>query len=322
MDRPAARYAFVTRDRCPVCGAAGTIRYRCRYGEDPVSGFIQWRYRHSTDPIAIASYALAECSRCKLLYQAEVGGAEFLEELYTNWIDDPEGPEGYATYRRDIARPLESRDAHEIIAAASFLGLPLAEMRTLDFGMGWALWAEIARGLGCESWGTDLSQNRRQFAAERGIRVIDYDQIPEGRFDFVNTEQVMEHLVEPFEQAAILARALRPGGILKISVPSAEPVKVGELDAAFRANDMKRLMPVHPLEHVNGYRKKSLAVLADRLGLEIVAPGYRHRFAFLRHPGALSLRRPKQAAKELVRPFVQWRMPWNLYVWLRKPPAH
>jgi hypothetical protein len=313
------KYDFVRRKRCPVCEGCGDILYSCRYRDEPVSKFIAWRYGRSTASIGVASYILAECARCALLYQVEVGGPRFIDDLYREWIDDPSGPEDYATYRRDIARPLESRDAHEIIAAASYLRVPLKQTRTLDFGMGWGLWAETSRTLGCDSWGTDLSATRRAFVAERGVTVIENHEIPEGYFHFVNTEQVMEHLVEPYAQADVLARSLLPGGILKISVPSADPVNAGDVHLALGGNDVRALMAVHPLEHINGFRKKTLAVLAERLGLQIVKPGYFHRFAFLHHSGAIRLNHPKQAAKELIRPFVQWRMPWNLYVWLRKP---
>lgn len=314
------QFDFVTRDRCPVCGDGGAVtRYSKPYGEDPVASFIRWRYAKSTDCIAEASYTVAECRRCDLLYQVEVGAPAFQEELYTRWIDDPDGPEDCFTYRRDQAHQRESRDAHEILTAARYLQIPLNELRTLDFGMGWALWAEIAKGLGCDSWGADLSPPRIEFAESRGIRIAPFHNLPSERFDFINTEQVCEHLAEPFDQCAELVRALRPGGVLKISVPSAEPARTDRIEAALRDHDMDAIMPVHPLEHVNGFRKKSIRHLADRLGLVIVQPRLSTRFAFLRTPDTISLRRPKQAIKELVRPFVHWRMPRNLYFWLRKP---
>lgn len=43
-------------------------------------------------------------------------------------------------------------------------------------------------------------------------------------FDFINSEQVFEHLVEPRQALASLSRALRCGGLLRISVPNGSDV--------------------------------------------------------------------------------------------------
>src|SRR5690349_7663374 len=110
-----------------------------------------------------------------------------------------------------MAHPLESRDAHGIISAAAFLQKRPADLLTLDHGMGWAMWARVARTLGCRSHGTELSFTRAQFAREHGIDVLPTDAAPEGQFDFINTDQVMEHLPQVRPTVERLAGALRPG---------------------------------------------------------------------------------------------------------------
>ena len=44
------------------------------------------------------------------------------------------------------------------------------------------------------------------------------------RFDFINTEQVFEHISEPLETLKELKTLLKPGGIIKISVPTADDI--------------------------------------------------------------------------------------------------
>ena len=58
--------------------------------------------------------------------------------------------------------------------------------------------------------------------------------------------------------------------------------------------------------------------MAGAAGSQIVRPGLRHRYAFLRHRGAIDVRNGRKVAKELVRPIYQYRDLSNLFVWLRK----
>ena len=112
-----------------------------------------------------------------------------------------------------------------------------------------------------------------------------------------------------------------PGGILKISVPSGERTHkiVRLLRAGLYRSDYATIMPVHPLEHVNTFRRQSIRRIARLTGLRVVQPGLRDAYAFLAVPGALSDRRWKKALKELVRPVYQFRSRSNIYMWLQKP---
>jgi SAM-dependent methyltransferase len=314
------RFEFEHRTSCPVCGGSPEIVYSAGFDEEPVKTFIARRYHKDTARIASAAYSIAQCSSCGLLYQEQVGSADFLDELYSAWIDDPSGPEAYDTYVRDISNPLESRDGHEIMAAARFLKKDLHTFRTLDYGMGWGLWACIAKFLGCDSWGFDLSAARREFAARKGIRVLREDTIPDSAFDFINTEQVFEHVVDPAGLAARLARGLAPGGILKISVPSAEALATQDIGRHLERVDVVGIMPIHPLEHVNGFRRASLERLGVQSGLVPVRPPLHTRYAFLVSPGTTSIRRPAHTVKELIRPLLQYHLPRNLYCWYQKLP--
>jgi SAM-dependent methyltransferase len=179
--------------------------------------------------------------------------------------------------------------------------------------MGWASWARNAKDLGCRSYGFDLSPERNAFAESHGIETAADGET----FHFINTEQVFEHVIDPAALARELGGRLRPGGILKISVPSSR----GLLDTFRRLSEGQatvgrdEIMPLQPLEHVNCFSPKGIELLGAEIGLRPVVPSLPTRFAFL--PG-VSVRHPRKALKELVRPFYQWRNPSNLYVWLRK----
>lgn len=314
-------YGFVERTRCPAClSSTWETVYRCAFAEPPISVFIEQHYRICTDVLGNAQYELARCGDCELLYQRWIGDTDLLLELYGVWVNDFVAPDTDPTYQSELTHFRQSRDAHEIMVAASFVGVPLSSFRTLDYGMGWGLWARIAKLVGCESFGTDLSPARMEYARRYGIYAITEDEIRGEKFDFINTEQVMEHLSEPLQVGRRLASALAPGGVLKVSVPSAERARanVPRLKAGSARSVAEDLASVEPLEHVNGFTRKSITHFAKTLGLQIVRPPLVQAYAFLGQPATISVARPFKAAKELIRPIYQFHNPRNLYVWMRK----
>jgi 2-polyprenyl-3-methyl-5-hydroxy-6-metoxy-1,4-benzoquinol methylase len=315
------RYSFDSRERCPACDASDIVpRYETPFGEGAIGAVIRDYYHIDTDVLAARPYRLDECRACGLVFQAFVGDDRLLSDLYTHWLGGQVDAE-HENYRADIVAPRLSRDAHEIMAAASYLGKPLEQLRTLDFGMGWALWSRIGALIGCQSFGTDLAETRMEFARKHGVQTVTAGDVAGLQFDFINADQVFEHVTQPLDLLRRLARSLAPGGVIKLSLPSAENADdlIAILERGEVAGDHSVIMPIHPLEHINSFKKRSIAAMAEAAGLRVVMPSLWHRYAFLRHQGTLNLRRPKKAAKEMVRPVYQHRDPSNLFFWLQRP---
>lgn len=295
---------FLTRDACPACGAHGRTLYRCAFASGPIGAFIRDYFRLELE--LPGEYRAVECGECGTIYQAEVGDSATIARLYGEWIwggaDDPND-------EFEVAHPTLSRDGHEITAAAAFLGQRPTTLLTLDYGMGYAPWARIAKALGCRSYGVDLDPRRMEFARAHGI-LTGIDGV---RFDFINTEQVFEHVTEPADLAADLKDRLRERGVLKISVPARGDLlrTFDRLNAGQSTVTLEEIMPLQPLEHVNCFTLEGLRRLT---GMREIRPSLAQRYAFL--PG-ISPRYPRKALKELVRPLYQWRNPKNLYVWFR-----
>ena len=308
--------AFVSRTDCPACGSSNLeTRYRCRFDTPPVSDYLASCYGADAATLD-GTYIAARCTACGTWFQGEVGNHAFLERLYADWVLDAD-PATDPTYAFDVTHPAQSRDGHEVMAAAAALRLPLSQLRTLDFGMGWASWARIAASLGAQSFGDDIAPGRMAFAAAHGVRPHE----PGAIYHFINAEQVVEHLADPLASIQALAASLAPGGILKISVPS--PYGLAATFAALATGNQPirydDIMPLQPLEHLNCFALFGLRALAKRTGLKFLRPPIAPAFAFLGHRGALNLRDPGRAAKELARPLYQRLNPRNNLVWLHKP---
>jgi 2-polyprenyl-3-methyl-5-hydroxy-6-metoxy-1,4-benzoquinol methylase len=297
------------------------VLFSCGFEQPPISDFIESYYGRNPSLLSPAAYELVRCTNCTIVYQRYVGDERLLKDIYGSWTNHRNRSFEEKYYNDDIKYFLESRDGHELLLVAAFLGVNLGNMVTLDYGTGWGGWARVAAKLGCQSYAFDISEPRVEFVRSKGITILSAEEILEHRFHFINTEQVLEHVTDPGTVVSELSNALLPGGVIKISVPSAENLDglLTSLRCRTWNGNADSIMPAHPLEHVNGFTKRSLEFLARLNLLETVTPSWRQRYAFLSHPGAVNLRRPRKMLKELARPIYQYVNQRNLYVWLRKP---
>lgn len=152
---------------------------------------------------------------------------------------------------------------------------PEGRPRVFDYGMGEGHWIVMVRAYGSEAWGSDVDPRAESVAAEAGVRfVVDPVTLPDDYFDFINADQVFEHLPDPLGTLQLLAGKLRSGGYLKLSTPADRKIeaKLERLRAAGYALDdfVRECHALSPLSHINLFTARSLRHLADRAGLTSV----------------------------------------------------
>jgi SAM-dependent methyltransferase len=296
---PAAAPTFTTRPACPVCADPGVDRLAdLAFDEPPLAGYLDAFYEGRIDPADLASarYRLVRCTGCGLLYQQEVLDPAGMAWLY----GDVNGWDHEATSRsRDLSVRLRYLGDQERLVR--HLGRAPADIEVLDLGAGAGLWLDLAQALGLVTNGVEANPGAAADLARRGHRVLALEDLPDDTFDFVNTEQVMEHLAEPAEVGAALARSLRSGGLLRISVPNATGIadRLARADWQAPKGSAGSLNAVAPLEHVNGFDHRSLLVLGERLGLEPFVHGLRteiHATARIRYAASAVLHRVRRPA--------------------------
>ena len=261
--------AFDRRDSCPACGGtSGRPLLDLAFDRPPISTYLADFYagRVSPDQLDDGRFVVVDCPACGLLYQRDVPGPELLGYVYDDAVPiDP--ADGRA------ARGLTERRqyAFQVEEMLKYFGRHPAEIAVLDYGMGWGNWLQMAQAYGCRASGAELSTVRAEAAAP-GVEVVAPGEIPAEQFDFVNTEQVFEHLTEPATTGARLAAALRPGGILRISVPNGASVRelLNAPDFSAPKGTAKSLNAIAPLEHVNCFTHDALVHFASTLGLELM----------------------------------------------------
>ncbi len=217
------------------------------------------------------SYRLCECENCSLIFQRDVPNDALMERLYEHWIDP--GKALTRHNRESIGYYLSLEQ--ELIKIIAYIRKDPSDLCFLDFGMGWGDWAIKAKKIGCDSYGTELSEERIRHARSNGVKVLKWDEIPDHSFDFINTEQVLEHLPDPLNTLRYLKSALKPDGIIKVSVPTANNIRqrLKNMDWKAPRGTRNSLNPVAPLEHLNFFTRNALLNMAAEAGMkELVIP--------------------------------------------------
>jgi 2-polyprenyl-3-methyl-5-hydroxy-6-metoxy-1,4-benzoquinol methylase len=307
MTMPADRM-FVRRGSCPACdGTAAAEVYRRPLRDPNILAYLRSRI---ADESVLArfegtDYVLRKCAGCGLIFQENILSDEFLSTMYNVWI----------VHREEVPQDAQffGYYANELFTVAALLGRPIHLTRVLDFGMGAGKWARVARAVGFDTCGTDLSDDLLRDAAADGIEVVNLDELAGRQFDFINTEQVFEHLARPREWLERLLVSLAPGGFIKISVPDGRDIerRLPAMDWTAPRGSRPYLIPVTPLVHINTFTADSIANMGARFGLEAVRPSLRDEYMIV---DATSLPR---LAKSILRPlYRRWTRP--SYVFLRR----
>jgi 2-polyprenyl-3-methyl-5-hydroxy-6-metoxy-1,4-benzoquinol methylase len=265
---------FEIRNQCPACASDRfkTI-YQSPYDEPPIRDYlIEFYSLQGTvelEYLGEATYILCECEVCGLIFQRDIPNKILMERVYEHWIDPKKAFNGH---QKSKGLEYYSQYAQEIMQIISYFKKVPSSLRFLDFGMGWAKWALMAKAFGCDSYGTELSDERIKYAKSNGIKIVMWDEIPQLRFDFINTEQVFEHIPEPLQTLNHFKKGLKRNGIVKISVPTANDIdrRLKIMDWKSPKGSKNSLNPVAPLEHINFFKRSSLLRMASEAEMEEV----------------------------------------------------
>ncbi len=258
---------FVERIACPLCGGKD-FRVLIERGFDAPDMQVFFKeFYVGRAQVPKGRYALAECI-CGGVWQKNILNDAGMEALYGRWIDPSESFKKKTAAHWDLYR----KYAREVQFIEKLFPKKVpCEINVLDFGAGWGMWLQMARAHGLKGMGVEIAADRILYAQTLGIELVPtLEDLSHGiLFDFINAEQVFEHVADPRSEITALIAKLRPGGVMHIAVPNGEPDIIRARKGLWR--------PVkgatQPLEHVNAYTAKSLDSFLKHHGLVYVDDG-------------------------------------------------
>lgn len=265
---------FIERKKCPICDSQSLKKiYEIPYSDERIKAYLNLYYKSQGfiefDYLENVDYILEECQKCNFIFQKMIPKELLLNKLYREWID-PNKNFNFKHSKKSLEYYVHN--AEEIVRIISHFNKYPSKLKIFDYGMGWGKWISMVKSFGCEAYGFDLDSARMEFAKINGVNVISYNAIPNYKFNFINTEQVFEHLVDPYETLCYLKTALQSKGIIKISVPNCENLKreLKHMHWDARINSGRSFKKVTPLEHINCFNYESLIMMADSAGLRLI----------------------------------------------------
>jgi SAM-dependent methyltransferase len=169
-----------------------------------------------------AHFPVVKCRRCGLVYADEHFTAADLARFYSGDYYQ----RAYVCHPKEIDRKIagDYADAFAMTAAARRGG------RLLDFGSARGTFlAELKRrGVGerFELLGVDVNPDEVAMGVAQGLPVRRQDllaePLPPESFDVVTAFSVLEHMQDPAATLAALARVLKPGGELLLTLPAGD----------------------------------------------------------------------------------------------------
>lgn len=258
---------FIFRPYCELCQSdEKQILLSREFSHPSVWDFLATYYEGGIKKhdLVDGKYEIAKCAKCGFIWQTYILNDELMDKLYSVWIS----PEQSLIKKNHADITLYSAYAREVENISFLLNKKPFEINVLDFGMGWGYWCLMAKAFRYNVSGLELSQERTVFARENAINVIGWSDISSARFDFINAEQVFEHLYNPVETLKLLVCSLRKGGFVRISVPDGRRIEQELRNPEWKASKNA----VGPLEHINCFTHKTLLKLGELADLEAKQP--------------------------------------------------
>jgi 2-polyprenyl-3-methyl-5-hydroxy-6-metoxy-1,4-benzoquinol methylase len=231
-----------TRETCPLCDAPA----------DAAEHLVTSR----------AGYELFKCPECDVVYSKE-------------HLDDDRF---FAIYDEEYARDNKYfnedwQNLYGRLAGLFFESRPRG--RVLEIGCGTGVFLKRLQDLGYTVRGIEPAKYLAAEAAklDLDVKVLSLDEMrvppPVARFDCVITMHVLEHFVDPVAAVEKIAKLLKPEGVWFNYMPN---VSVAMQDDGAHGPNWIHFNPPC-LEHLTFFDEKTIRVLAEKAGLEVIETG-------------------------------------------------
>jgi 2-polyprenyl-3-methyl-5-hydroxy-6-metoxy-1,4-benzoquinol methylase len=204
-------------------------------------------------------YSLCKCNEC---------GHVFLDAVFTNLQLTNLYSRYYPRSRFDLSQYRPHQEDAGFLAwldginSSAYRHVP-KNCRILDIGCGFGETLGYHKARGCDVYGVEADKNIMRVADKYGFKVevglFDPENYPEAFFDYITMDQVMEHVQNPLEMFGGIARILKKGGFLILSIPNVQGLG--------RRIFGRRWIHWHVPYHMQFYSDHSMQLLSEKAGL-------------------------------------------------------
>lgn len=222
---------------------------------------------HSTLVLSEFSRFLRHCKMCKVWWLEPIPGADELAEYFkeTGPVEESKAAAKFEINRHAVLNLVATR-LKEVGTGG----------RILDIGcaVGYFLSTFFTEDKRWEAHGIEVAPQSAERAAARGIRMrvgtLKSSRYPDSYFDAVTVLDTFYYFTDPLQEMIEIQRILKPGGILAIEVPLANPRLWRTITRVGRALT-RTSRPRLQTDHIFFYTPKALARILHASKLEMTS---------------------------------------------------
>ncbi len=253
---------LIERTKCPICfNQKFKSLYKISYNSENLLNFLDEYYKKTvlTDLLKDDYYELLECDKCKLIFQKYIPDDEFSYMLYDEIISSEES----LKKKLFSSKNLNLKYDNQIKLIKSIYNKK--EIKVLEFGAGWGFWASRAIESGLNVDVFELSGSRVEYMKKKKINVIEDLKESLDQYDFIYSDQTIEHISDPHQIFKSFLPNLKKGGFILLGYPSSFMFK-----KKLKKSYIPKKDAAHPLEHINIFNRSSMVHLIKQYDLNLI----------------------------------------------------
>jgi cyclopropane fatty-acyl-phospholipid synthase-like methyltransferase len=250
------------RKNCPFCGHyKHNSLFKLNYSNKKLKNFIHQYYNSEliNKKLEKNIYEICECINCSGLFQKYEPDEKFITFLYDEMISVKESFEKKKEYLKKNKNKLNQ---DYLMISTLFSGIK-DKIKILEFGSGWGLWSKFMQSKSLNVSSCEFSDTRHKFLLKNNINNTKNLEDINDKFDFIYSEEVLEHVSSPLEIIKKLRKLLKTNGYMFHRFPSSHNFKKKLSHIYTPKKDC-----AHPLEHLNIMNKKSVLKMCEISDLE------------------------------------------------------
>lgn len=213
-------------------------------------------------------YGVVSCRNCQLSWMSPRPTASSFRELYRfdNYFSGENVSQSYSEISRSRLYMFE-RKIQKVI------GDKQAGLNVLDIGAATGEFLNIAKRMGHEVYGVELSSDARSVAKKNyGIELVEgIDQLSKNiKFDLIHLNHVLEHVPDPKSMLVNLSSMISNDGLILLEVPQQFDNDLDRVRRLFSPSQRKRFN-AYSLHHTYFFDCNTLRLICEQAGLNVIS---------------------------------------------------
>lgn len=256
---------FEIRKKCPFCNSKNfQVIFQKNFDSPDIVKFFK-NHLNKNFPIKILKnekYIILECKKCSGIFQRNILNKIYSEKFYEKYVPQNEALEKKNKNKRYLNKIFD----YEISLLASYFQNE-KKISVLEIGAGWGFWSLHAKNKNIDVTAIELSKTRIEYLKKKNIKVFSSTKNLKKKYNFIFSDQTLEHLSHPLEELKKFKNMLKKDGLIFIKVPPGIYIKK-KLNSNYEICDDELI----PLEHINVFNRNVNQIMAKKLNLRYLYP--------------------------------------------------